>query len=168
MPLSNWLRPLQLPQLSRGCSQGLCPFLVFSVLAFIVRNLADSFWTSTKKSVLGFSRGVIIILSPLSLVSANKPVYLEKCDPVESVTDVETRLPWWLECNRARFPYWYGAREPRLVALYDALQHPEAYSLDTITFPEWGHLQYCAVIWAKISFCGRFITYWKMDIGLSI
>ena len=92
----------------------------------------DNIYTLGK--IRKFSGGYNYLLAPL--VSANKPVYLEKCDPVESVRDVETRVPWWLECNRARFPYWYGDREPRLLALYDALQHPESYSLDTLTFPE--------------------------------
>ena len=55
---------------------------------------------------------------------------------MESVSDVVTRVPWWLECNKARFPYWYGVREPRLEALYEALQHPEAFSLDTLMFLE--------------------------------
>ena len=80
--------------------------------------------------------GQFLIITPLSNVSANKPFYLEQCDPVESVSDVVTRVPWWLECNKARFPYWYGAREPRLAALYDALQHPEAYSMETLMFLE--------------------------------
>ena len=79
----------------------------------------------------------VLSIHPSALyISANKPFYLEQCDPVESVSDVVTRVPWWLECNKARFPYWYGVREPRLEVLYEALQHPEAFSLDTLMFLE--------------------------------
>ena len=27
-------------------------------------------------------------------------------DPVEEVQDVRPRVPWWLECNPHRYPYW--------------------------------------------------------------
>ena len=55
---------------------------------------------------------------------------------METVTDIVMEVPWWLECNKARFPYWFGRREPRLEVLYDALQRPHLYTLDTLMFPE--------------------------------
>ena len=39
-------------------------------------------------------------------------------------------VPLSLECNKERFPYWYGHREPRLRQLYQALQQPRLYSMD--------------------------------------
>ena len=29
------------------------------------------------------------------------------------VTDVVAKLPWYLDCNRERFPYWFDMKEPR-------------------------------------------------------
>ena len=53
---------------------------------------------------------------------------------MEGVTDMERYMPWWLDCNKERFPYWYGQREPRLVQLYEALINPELYSMDTFLY----------------------------------
>ena len=51
-----------------------------------------------------------------------------------AVSDMTAYVPWWLDCNRARFPYWYGEREPRLEQLYEALQFPQLYSMDSNLF----------------------------------
>ena len=50
------------------------------------------------------------------------------------VTDMTAYVPWWLACNPARYPYWYGKREPRLSQLYEALQFPHLYSMDSNLF----------------------------------
>ena len=34
-------------------------------------------------------------------------------DDISDVTDVVPQLPWYLDCNRERFPYWFGMVEPR-------------------------------------------------------
>jgi len=63
-----------------------------------------------------------------------KPFWVSRFDPVESVTDVEPTIPWWLSCNKDRFPYWFGHREPRLKFLYQALLQPELYKMDDFMF----------------------------------
>ena len=54
----------------------------------------------------------------------NKKFWFNRTDPIESVTDVEKYIPWFLDCNRERFPYWYGKLDPRNVELLKALKHP--------------------------------------------
>ena len=34
-------------------------------------------------------------------------------DPVELAKDVEGKLPWFLDCNKDRFPYWFGRQDGR-------------------------------------------------------
>ena len=41
-------------------------------------------------------------ISIIHLTSANKPFWLPRCDPVETVTDIVPEIPWWLDCNRDR------------------------------------------------------------------
>ena len=36
-----------------------------------------------------------------------------RTDPISSVTDVPTSLPWWLACHPARYPYRFGRPDPR-------------------------------------------------------
>ena len=55
--------------------------------------------------------------------------WLNRTDPMAGVTDMTAYVPWWLGCNPARYPYWYGEREPRLKELYEALQFPHLYSM---------------------------------------
>ena len=43
------------------------------------------------------------------------------------VTDITPYLPWWLECNPDRFPYWWGRPDPRHQDLLAALQHPQLF-----------------------------------------
>ena len=53
---------------------------------------------------------------------ANKPNWLKRIDPVSSATDIVGNLPWWLECNPARYPYWFGQTDPRNELLLKAMQ----------------------------------------------
>ena len=52
----------------------------------------------------------------------NKRWLVNRTDPIEKVTDVEKYIPWFLECNPDRFPYWYGKQDPRNVDLLRALK----------------------------------------------
>ena len=72
----------------------------------------------------------------LVTISEYKPFWVSRFDPVESVTDVEPTIPWWLSCNKDRFPYWFGHREPRLKFLYQALLQPELYKMDDFMFSQ--------------------------------
>ena len=78
--------------------------------------------------------GTKTILNYTDVVVENKRFWLNRTDPMESVTDMTAYVPWWLDCNRARYPYWYGQREPRLQQLYEALQFPHLYSMDSHLF----------------------------------
>ena len=42
-----------------------------------------------------------------------RQMWKEILDPVETVKDIELGLPWFLDCNRGRFPYWFGKPEGR-------------------------------------------------------
>ena len=33
--------------------------------------------------------------------------------PLSNVTDISAYVPWFLACNRQRFPYWFGFPDPR-------------------------------------------------------
>ena len=56
----------------------------------------------------------------------NKLSWRKRVDPASSVTDVVTKLPWWLECNPARYPYWFGQPDPRNAWLLLAMRSGEA------------------------------------------
>ena len=53
---------------------------------------------------------------------ANKAGWLKRIDPISSVTDIISNLPWWLACNQARYPYWFGQSDPRNELLLKAMQ----------------------------------------------
>ena len=40
-------------------------------------------------------------------------MWAEVLDPVNTVKDIELELPWFLDCNRERFPYWFGKPDGR-------------------------------------------------------
>lgn len=46
-----------------------------------------------------------------------------RCDDVNSISDMERYIPWYLDCNRDRFPYWFGKLDSRNKILYDSLQN---------------------------------------------
>ena len=37
------------------------------------------------------------------------------------MTDITPYLPWWLECNPDRFPYWWGLPDSRYVTMKEIL-----------------------------------------------
>ena len=41
-------------------------------------------------------------------------------DDIEDAKDVEKYIPWFLECNQDRYPYWFGKPDPRNQYLADA------------------------------------------------
>ena len=42
----------------------------------------------------------------------NKLSWRRRIDTAASVTDVVTKLPWWLECHPSSYPYWFGGPDP--------------------------------------------------------
>ena len=49
------------------------------------------------------------------------PEWRKRCDAVSSITDMKKYIPWYLDCNRQRYPYWFGNLDPRNKLLYEAL-----------------------------------------------
>ena len=45
-----------------------------------------------------------------------------RCDNVSSITDMERYIPWYLDCNRDRYPYWFGKLDSRNKFLVDSMQ----------------------------------------------
>ena len=56
----------------------------------------------------------------------NHKAWRKRRDPISSVTDVPTRLPWWLVCNPDRYPYWFARPDPRNKLLLKAMQSGES------------------------------------------
>ena len=52
----------------------------------------------------------------------NKRFWFNRTDPIESATDVQKYIPWFLECNKERFPYWFGNTDPRNYQLLEVLR----------------------------------------------
>ena len=46
-----------------------------------------------------------------------------RCDNVSSITDMERYIPWYLDCNRDRYPYWFGKLDSRNSFLAESLQN---------------------------------------------
>ena len=50
-------------------------------------------------------------------------VFMKKAtDRIELVSDVSRYVPWFLECNQERFPYWWGRPDPRNLQLLRAMR----------------------------------------------
>ena len=47
--------------------------------------------------------------------------WLENIDSIEDAHDVEKYVPWFLDCNPNRYPYWYGKTEPRNQDLLESI-----------------------------------------------
>ena len=43
-------------------------------------------------------------------------------EKVDHINDTAKFVPWFLECNVKRYPYWFGAKDPRNKLLHEALQ----------------------------------------------
>ena len=48
-------------------------------------------------------------------------LYPMNVDPLAKSSDIDPFVPWFLACNKQRFPYWYGHPDPRNQAFVDAL-----------------------------------------------
>ena len=42
-----------------------------------------------------------------------RQMWEEILDPVEAVNDIDLEIPWFLDCNKDRFPYWFGNPDGR-------------------------------------------------------
>ena len=41
------------------------------------------------------------------------PAWKNRMDPIEQVQDMKKYIPWFLNCNKDRYPYWFGKPDPR-------------------------------------------------------
>jgi len=51
-----------------------------------------------------------------------KSFWKSKVDEIEKVDDISKQLPWFLECNPDRYPYWFGKPDPRNAQLMTAMR----------------------------------------------
>lgn len=49
--------------------------------------------------------------------------WLSRIDNVSAITDMERYVPWYLDCNRDRYPYWFGKLDSRNKILFESLQN---------------------------------------------
>ena len=49
--------------------------------------------------------------------------FTARVDRMDEVEDMDKFVPWFLECNPGRFPYWFGTLDPRNKDLYIGLKH---------------------------------------------
>ena len=47
--------------------------------------------------------------------------WLENIDNIEDSHDIKKHVPWFLDCNPERYPYWYGKTEPRNQDLLESI-----------------------------------------------
>ena len=56
----------------------------------------------------------------------SKPFWKETTDPLEKAGDVSHYVPWFLTCNKHRFPYWFSQIDPRNRILFEAMRSEKA------------------------------------------
>ncbi len=48
--------------------------------------------------------------------------FLFRLDGINVTNDTAKFVPWFLECNANRYPYWFGVKDPRNKFLHDAIE----------------------------------------------
>ena len=48
-------------------------------------------------------------------------LFSSRLERINMINDTAKFVPWFLECNEKRYPYWYGVKDPRNKFLYDAI-----------------------------------------------
>ena len=49
-------------------------------------------------------------------------LFSSRLERIDLVNDTAKFVPWFLECNEKRYPYWFGAKDPRNKVLYDVIK----------------------------------------------
>ena len=82
-------------------------------------------------------------------------------DPLSSSPDVDPHIPWYLACNKERYPYWFGQPDPRNTDFLAALQCNGETASSTKLFIEEGcfdesashsHTKPCLSGWVKLQY----------------
>ena len=50
-----------------------------------------------------------------------KPFWRSEVDEIEKVEDISKQLPWFLECNPDRYPYWWAFLRFKIIEDYDRM-----------------------------------------------
>ena len=74
--------------------------------------------------------------------------WLENIDDIADSKDVEKYVPWFLDCNPKRYPYWYGKTEPRNKNLFESLGDIRQ-SLDTVEQSYWENKEEVAKLFSR-------------------
>ena len=48
-------------------------------------------------------------------------IFSSRLDRINVTNDTAEFVPWFLECNAERYPYWFGVKDPRNKFLHDAI-----------------------------------------------
>ena len=48
-------------------------------------------------------------------------LFSSRLERISLINDTAKFVPWFLECNAKRYPYWFGVKDPRNKFLYDAI-----------------------------------------------
>ena len=48
-------------------------------------------------------------------------LFSSRLESINMINDTAKFVPWFLECNAKRYPYWFGVKDPRNKSLYDAI-----------------------------------------------
>ena len=91
--------------------------------------------TEYKRNISGFFNNIFHGVDDLNfqqnMISnlGSKPFWKNTTDPLDLAPDVTTYVPWFLDCNKHRFPYWFGDPDPRnyhfLVAMRSGWERTE-------------------------------------------
>ena len=50
-----------------------------------------------------------------------KAIFTMHIKKIDKAPDVDVHIPWFLDCNRQRYPYWLGQADPRNKVFVEAL-----------------------------------------------
>ena len=49
-------------------------------------------------------------------------LFSSRLERISMIKNTSKFVPWFLECNAMRYPYWYGVKDPRNKFLHDAIK----------------------------------------------
>ena len=49
-------------------------------------------------------------------------LFSSRLERISMINDTDKFVPWFLECNAHRYPYWFGVEDPRNKFLHEAIK----------------------------------------------
>ena len=102
---------------------------------FPIAVLKEITGTEYKRNISGFFNNIFHDVDDLNIQQKmisnldSKPFWKNTTDPMDLAQDVTPYVPWFLACNKQRFPYWFGDPDPRnyhfLVAMRSGWERTE-------------------------------------------